>query len=154
MLSRAYPAIELVKKREGLELKWYKDSLGKTTGGYGHLQLPHEVGTVVTKELAEKWLAQDMQVAMKAARLQATKLPFSSQEFEDVLVSVNFQLGTGWTEKFPKTWGLMLSGKYEEAAWEVENSLWAKQTPVRVRDLQRALWRLSLLQEVYSLQGV
>ena len=103
---------------------------------------------VVTKELAEQWLAEDMQVAMKAARLQATKLPFSSQEIEDVLVSVNFQLGTGWTEKFPKTWGLMMSGKYEEAAWEAENSLWAKQTPVRVRDLQRALWRLSVLYEV------
>lgn len=137
-----------MKRREGLELRWYKDSLGKTTGGYGHLQKPHEAGLVVTKELAEKWLAEDMQVAMKAARLQASKLPFSSQEFEDVLVSVNFQLGTGWTEKFPKTWGLMMSGKFEEAAWEAENSLWAKQTPVRVRDLQRALWRLSLLREV------
>ena len=150
MLLRSLPAEKLIKQREGLVLKWYKDSLGKLTGGYGHLQKPGEDKIVITQKVADQWLKDDLAEATVAAKGQAYDLPFVTQEFEDTLVSVNFQLGSNWTQKFPKTWKLMKDGKYEEAAWEVENSLWAKQTPVRVRDLQRALWRLSLLQEVYS----
>lgn len=139
-----------MKRREGLVLKWYKDSLGKLTGGYGHLQRPGEASIVITQKVADDWLEDDLGAATVAAKDQAKQLPFWTQELEDVLVSVNFQLGTQWYTKFPKTWGLLKAGKYEEAAWEAEDSLWAKQTPVRVRDFQRALWRAKVLWEVYS----
>lgn len=129
-----------MKAREGLVLKWYADSLGKITGGYGHLQRPQDKGLTVTKELAEKWLIEDMQTAEQAARNQALQMGRCSQEIYDVLISVNFQLGVNWTSKFKVTWGHIKAGRLDEAAWEAENSLWAKQTPVRVRDLQRALW--------------
>lgn len=129
-----------MKAREGLVLKWYADSLGKITGGYGHLQRPQDKGLTVTKELAEKWLIEDMQTAEQAARNQALQMGRCSQEIYDVLISVNFQLGVNWTNKFKVTWGHLKAGRLDEAAWEAENSLWAKQTPVRVRDLQRALW--------------
>jgi len=125
-----------------LVLKWYKDSLGKVTGGYGHLQLPGEDGPI-TLARAETWLERDSKAAYDAAQGQVSQLPFCTPELFDALVSVNFQLGTAWTKKFPKTWNLLKSGRFDEAAWEAEDSLWAKQTPVRVRDLQRALWRAS-----------
>lgn len=131
-------------------LRWYPDSLGKITGGYGHLQRPGEEKLTVTKELADKWFDEDSKEARGAAEKQASQLPFCTPELFAALVSVNFQLGTGWTKKFPKTWGLIVAGKFDEAAWESENSLWAKQTPVRVRDLQRALWRASVLGEKVS----
>ena len=85
-----------------------------------------------------------------AAQSQSEQLPFATQELIDVLTSVNYQLGTQWFKKFPKTWSLLKSGKYEEAAVEVESSLWHKQTPVRVRDFQRVLWRTALLQQLSS----
>lgn len=150
LVQKSNPAIDLVKAREGLRLKWYKDTLGKWTGGYGHLRLPGEEGMVITPALADSWLKGDIQTATSAATEQCSKLPFYTEEFLSTLVSVNFQLGTQWYTKFPKTWSLILSGKYDEAAWEAEDSDWAKQTPVRVRDFQRALWRLSCLYEVYS----
>lgn len=125
--------------REGLVLRWYLDSLGKWTAGYGHLRQPGEENLTVTRELAEKWLEQDLSEARSAALKQAKMLPFTTKHLLDVLVSVNFQLGTSWYKKFPKTWGLMVKGEFYEAANEAQRSTWYKQTPVRVRDFQAAL---------------
>lgn len=135
----------LVKLREGLVLKWYKDSLGKTTGGYGHLQKPGEENIVVTQKVADEWLEKDLGAARISALAECEQLPLYSQELLDTLVSVNFQLGTEWEKKFPSTFALMKSGEFDQAAWALESSLWNKQTPVRVRDLQRALWRMQLI---------
>lgn len=129
-------------------LRWYLDSLGKVTGGYGHLQKKGEEKLTVTKELADKWFLEDIKSAKDAALRQANEMAFVTQDLIDVLVSVNFQLGTSWTTKFKMTWGLMKALKFSEAAVEAENSLWAKQTPIRVRDLQRALWRADALLEL------
>lgn len=144
-LSREPDYIGLVKRREGLVLKWYTDSLGKPTGGYGHLQRPQDRGITITQAVADQWLKEDIQIALSAAQKQSTELPFITPELFDVLVSVNFQLGTNWTASFKNTWALLKAGQYDKAAAESENSLWAKQTPVRVRDFQRALWRASVL---------
>lgn len=148
MLSPQSLADKLVKTREGLVLKWYKDSLGKLTAGYGHLQRPGEEKLVVTQALADEWFSEDIAAAKAAAKIQANQLPFKTQELEDVLVSVNFQLGTTWTKKFPRTWSYLVAGEFEKAAWESEDSLWAKQTPIRVRDFQRVCWRAALLKQV------
>lgn len=148
MLSPQSLADKLVKTREGLVLKWYKDSLGKPTAGYGHLQKPGEEKLVVTQALADEWFSEDIAAAKAAAKAQISQLPFKTQELEDVLVSVNFQLGTAWVKKFPRTWSYLVAGEFERAAWEAEDSLWAKQTPVRVRDFQRVCWRAALLKQV------
>lgn len=131
-------------------LKWYLDSLGKLTGGYGHLQRKGEEKILITKEVADAWFEVDIMEAEDAASEQIGSLPFVTQDLYDVLVSVNYQLGTSWHKKFKVTWALMLKGEYEKAATEAESSLWAKQTPVRVRDFQRALWRASALREVHK----
>ena len=134
-------AHKLVKMREGLVLKVYKDSLGKLTAGYGHLIQPGEpTSGPIAQSQADKWFLSDIKSAEDAALEQFQALPKKTQVLLDTLVSVNFQLGTQWFKKFPKTYSLMLNGDYDKAAFEVEDSLWAKQTPVRVRDFQRALW--------------
>lgn len=149
-LSQEADYIGLVKRREGLVLKWYTDSLGKWTGGYGHLQRPQDRGITITQAVADQWLKEDIQIALSAAQKQSSELPFVTPELFDVLVSVNFQLGTGWINTFKNTWALLKAGQYDKAAAESENSLWAKQTPVRVRDFQRALWRASVLGDKVS----
>lgn len=129
-------------------LRWYLDSLGKLTGGYGHLQRKGEEKLLITKAQADAWFEEDVGGAEDAAIKQSLSLPFVTQDLIDKLISVNFQLGTSWNTKFKMTWKYMTEGKYMSAAREAENSLWHKQTPIRVRDLQEALWRT---QELYDL---
>lgn len=105
---------------------------------------------VVTKAQADAWFEGDIGDADEAAVRQADQLPFVTQDLIDKLVSVNFQLGTSWNTKFRVTWRLMTEGKFAEAAREAENSTWAKQTPVRVRDFQEALWRTQALYDLYK----
>lgn len=131
-------------------LRWYADSLGKTTGGYGHLQRKGEEKLTVTKAQADAWFEEDVGSSEDAAIKQSLLLPFVTQDLIDKLISVNFQLGTAWTTKFKVTWGRMLKGDFSGAAREVENSLWHKQTPIRVRDLQEALWRTQVLYDLYK----
>lgn len=132
-------------------LKWYKDTLGKWTGGYGHLRTAKDTSPVITQAIADAWLDEDLEASSKAADEQVTQMPFYTEEFREVLISVNYQLGTSWFLKFPKTWKLMKEGRYNDAAWEAADSAWYKQTPVRVMDLQRALWRLECQYEIYNL---
>jgi len=47
------------------------------------------------------------------------------------LTSVNFQLGTAWTAKFPNTWALLREGKYMQATNNILISAWSRQTPKR-----------------------
>ena len=129
----------LIKLREGLVLGWYRDTLGKVTGGYGHLQKPGEEKIVITQAIADRWLDQDILSARQAAIRQSDFLPFMTKHLQDVLVSVNFQLGILWYQKFKKTWALMQEGKFADAATEAANSSWFKQTPARVKDFQVAL---------------
>lgn len=134
-------------------LRWYKDSLGKDTGGYGHLRLKEDPLSFDQK-IASDWLEKDITKARTAATIQFESLPYQTQDLYDVLVSVNFQLGTGWYKKFPKTWKLMTSGAYREAAIEAQDSDWYKQTPVRVKDLQKALQDAALWAKQYADLGL
>lgn len=143
----------LVKLREGLVLKWYKDSEGYWTGGYGHLQRKGEDKLTVTQGLADKWLEEDLTAARKGATFQVSKLPFYTQHLYDVLVSVNFQLGTAWYKDFKNTWALMLEGDFYRAAANAKLSLWARQTPVRVRDFELALRQTQDLYDQYRAVG-
>jgi lysozyme len=149
LVGQPIPDIDLIKKREGLVLKWYKDTLGHWTAGYGHLRKAGDPD-VVTQAIADTWLQEDIGTARASALAECEQLPFYTKELLDTLVSVNYQLGTAWEKKFPSTFGLMKEGKYDEAAWALESSLWNKQTPVRVRDLQRSLWRTQMLWEAYK----
>jgi GH24 family phage-related lysozyme (muramidase) len=131
--------------REGRRDTVYLDSLGKPTAGIGHLVLPTDhlsVGDVLTEAQIDTFLLQDSAPACRAALTQALEADILDFVFLPYLASVNFQLGTGWTRKFPQTWGMIVAGAYEQAAQALDGTLWARQTPVRVQDFQEALRRL------------
>ena len=147
----------LVLREEPRE-KTYLDSLGKLTGGIGHLLLKEEQplypeGTVVPEEVRNAWFEADSAKATKAAYDQAQELQASS--LIPALAAVNFQLGTAWTEKFPKAYEHLKNGNYESAIQEIENtsegsgkpSSWKKQTPVRVTDFVAAIRELAQLKQ-------
>lgn len=99
---------------------------------------------------ANLWLINDITASRRAADQQFDKLPYQTQALYDVLVSVNFQLGTSWYKEHKKTWALMVEGRYDEAAAEAWNSTWRRQTPTRVKDLQSVLKTAQLLARAYE----
>lgn len=132
----------LLKSREGEKLEVYNDSLKKPTVGIGHLVVPGDklkLGDTITAAQSAAFFKKDSAKASAAAKSQAAKAGIKDADFIVYLTSVNFQLGTSWHTKQKKTWALILDGKYEEAAKEAANSTWNKQTPVRVKDFQKAL---------------
>jgi hypothetical protein len=152
-------AEELVMEREGTKTNTsnepisYMDSEDKLTGGHGHLmtaeeQAKYPEGTAIPGDVVAKWWKEDSKNAKTAAKQQAQELGIP--ELEDILMSVNFQLGSSWhTKKFPSAYKALKEGDYERAIFEIEHngagdgeSLWKNQTPTRVADFKDAISKL------------
>jgi GH24 family phage-related lysozyme (muramidase) len=137
------PSLEqLLRQREGVRRKVYLDSLKKPTVGIGHLVTPADklkVGDEITDRQVSEFFRKDSAKALSAARAQAAKAGIKDSNFIVYLASVNYQLGTRWNLIFKTAWKLILEGKYEEAAKSLEKTKWYKQTPIRVKDFQKAL---------------
>lgn len=145
IVADAYVKLEnLLKIREGIKLEVYRDSLGKLTGGIGHLLVGAELdtyneGDAIPQEVCDAWFRADARGAMDAAIRQMAQARITAPDFLPWLASVNFQLGTNWTNLFPTTWEMVVSGNYDGAAHHLLSTLWAEETPVRVEDFQKAL---------------
>ena len=151
--------LDHLQLREGFRADVYLDSLGKPTGGTGHLLTESEraiykVGDMPGSTVTKRWLAEDSKLAYGAGLSQATELGIKDQGMIEALGNVNFQLGTNWRSKFGKTWGAMESGDFDLEASEAMfkkpgeggnvfsmdrtqqhgTSSWAQQTPQRVQD--------------------
>jgi GH24 family phage-related lysozyme (muramidase) len=136
---------KLMELREGKENTVYRDTLGKPTVGIGHLVVPGDnlkVGDRITDAQVTAFFQKDGAAALAAARSQAAEAGITDPAFIPYLASVNFQLGTRWTATFPNTWKMIVDGKYDDAADALDGTIWAKQTPVRVKDFQDALRKL------------
>lgn len=132
----------LMVLREGRRDVVYQDTRGLLTVGIGHLVLPEDhlvLGQTITGAQVDAFFDQDSAAAMSAARSQAAAAGITDTAFIPYLASVNFQLGTAWTAKFPHTWQMIVNGQYEAAAHALNGTPWARETPVRVADFQKAL---------------
>jgi GH24 family phage-related lysozyme (muramidase) len=140
------PSLEqLLRMREGVRTKVYLDSRKKPTVGIGHLVVPADklkVGDEISDMQVTDFFKKDSAKAVAAAKTQAVKAGIKDPNFLVYLASVNFQLGTKWNLVFKTSWKLIMDGKYEEAAKSFESTKWYRQTPVRVKDFQKALRNL------------
>jgi GH24 family phage-related lysozyme (muramidase) len=152
-----------LKHREGSVDKSYLDSVGKLTGGIGHLLLEEEKklypkGTKIPETVRSEWIAKDSVKAWDAAIEQADSLGVSeSDQFIEALGSVNFQMGTNWKNKFPSAWKALKSGDFTEAIDQLEyvnprnkklgESKWKNQTPKRVKDFVNAIKELKAIKD-------
>ena len=137
---------QLMALREGSRNVVYLDTLGKPTVGIGHLVMPGDnlkVGDRITDAQVDALFRKDGAAAMSAARTQAEEAGITDSAFIPYLASVNFQLGTKWRATFPRTWRMIVEGEYEDAANALDGTVWAKQTPIRVKDFQDALRKLA-----------
>ena len=100
-------------------------------------QRKYPEGTEIPQSVRDAWFKRDSAKSFNAAKKQAKAI--GREDMVPVLASVNFQLGTDWTNIHKKTWKAMRNGEWIEAAKEAADSRWNEQTPVRVKDLQVAL---------------
>jgi lysozyme len=131
--------------REGVRTTVYADSRGLPTVGIGHLVQPGDnlsIGDVISDQAVDDFFTADSADALTAAYNQAALAGITSLGFIPTLASVNFQLGTDWTSKFPHTWRMIRNGQYTDAAHALTGTLWQQQTPIRVADFQNALLAL------------
>jgi GH24 family phage-related lysozyme (muramidase) len=132
--------------REGRKGKVYLDSLGKPTGGIGHL-LKHDeikkypVGTILSDALIEKWFVDDSQKALETSLKHWAEIGKLTAPFLAALISVNFQLGD-FSVKFKNSYKLLKEHKFDQAIVNIKGSLWARQTPVRVKDFVTAIEKI------------
>lgn len=115
--------LDRVLKNEGFKPKPYLDSIGVSTIGHG---LTH-----VTRE--ESKAIVDARLKRYAKNLK-TKRPWIARypvEVREILVEMNFQLGTKGTNEFKKMFAAIKKKDFNLAAAEMRDSKWSNQTPDR-----------------------
>jgi len=116
----------------------YKDSLGYLTIGYGHLvQKGEDFTNGITAIDADILLAHDIEKAKN--QLKTLNLGVLPRDIEDYLVIMLFQLGLSGVLKFKK---LLASAKAHDRTGirrESVDSLWYRQTPNRIKDMNNQL---------------
>ena len=123
--------VEDIKKHEGFEPKVYKCTEGYDTIGYGFAVKD----LVMDKDIADMIL--ERKVAELRLRVEQ-KFPFIDsmpESVQDVMIEMCFQLGVSGFSKFQKTIQYLMTKQFEEAAVEMLDSKWYKQTPNRAKKL-------------------
>ena len=124
-----------IKKHEGFRSRVYQCTEGYDTIGYGFaikdLDIEEDIGEMILIRKLEKL----------QKRIASTFGWFfnSPEDVKDVVTNMCYQLGVSGFSRFKKTIYLLETEQYQEASIEVLDSLWAKQTPNRAKELSEIL---------------
>ncbi len=123
--------IESIKQHEGYVGVVYKDSLGIDTIGYGFAIKDLELDADICDIILERKL-KNLQDIVK---IKFKWYGYMPQEIKDVVMEMCYQLGVTGVSKFKKTLAYLQDKRWEEASVEMLDSLWARQTPNRAKEL-------------------
>lgn len=121
----------------------YKDSLGYLTIGYGRL-IDKQLGGGITEDEADFLLENDI---IRVENALDTEFPWWRKHPENVqraMANMCFQMGIKKFKGFKNTLELIKAGSYNQAADNALQSLWAKQTPNRAKEVTDLLREVSL----------
>jgi lysozyme len=143
MDDRATLKAELTRD-EGKRLTSYRDSRGFWTIGIGHLLGEQQRMLTITEEECDALFQADLNEAYNVAHALAPEVfAISNYEFRDkkerVLVNMAFNLGYAGLAKFKKFLAAVEVARWDDAADEMMDSLWAKQVPARAKRLRDLL---------------
>ncbi|MDC0498206.1 glycoside hydrolase family protein [Alphaproteobacteria bacterium] len=122
---------------EGFSPKPYKDQLGFSTIGYGHLILSNEK-ILLKKQIHQKEFEEIFEKDFKKAlsNFNNTLRSFTSNTKEaELLIEMIFQLGIKGCLKFKNLIKNIKKGNKHLVCLDMMDSLWYKQTPNRVKTL-------------------
>ena len=127
--------IEQIKKHEGFKPAVYEDTEGYDTIGYGFaikdLYLSEEVCDMI---LIEKIVELKINISKKFEWFE-----HSPDIIKNSVINMCYQMGISGFSKFMKTIYYLETEQYEEASTECLDSLWAKQTPHRAKEVSEAI---------------
>jgi lysozyme len=123
-------AFNLLQRHEGWRSKYYKDSLGNDTIGYGfclkYIELPKIIGKLwLQKLIAEK----------KNQLMEFDWFRDLDQSRQAVIIDLVYNIGINGVLSFKKMIAELKNKNYELAATEMLNSHWAEQVGSRATDL-------------------
>ena len=136
---------EFIEKHEGRRKKPYRCPAGKLTIGVGHnidanplpidIKRKLERDGSIDNEMIDRLLNQDIRIAVDGCK---TIFPMFA-EFSDnrrmALIDWVFQLGFAGARRFVRSVKAINSEKWEDAARYMSESLWARQTPSRAKEV-------------------
>ena len=123
--------LDQIKLHEGFRPTVYQCTEGYDTIGYGFAVKDLEL----TKDIAEKILIQKVAELESKISKKFEWYHTAPQEAKEVVINMCYQLGLSGFSKFKKTIYLLETEQYEDASIEMLDSLWAKQTPIRAKEL-------------------
>ena len=133
-----------IKKNEGFSSRFYKDQLGNYTIGYGHLIRKKEIILFKKKikvSFFQNLFENDFKTALDDYNKHFRKYSFS-QNIKELIVEMIFQMGIQNVLSFKKTLRHIKKNNKFLAALEMMDSIWYKQTPLRVENLIKHFLRL------------
>ena len=128
-----YKLKKRIKKNEGFSIKPYKDQLGHKTVGFGHLIKPKDK-IVYTKIFLNNLFEKDFNIALKYY-FKIFKNDNYNKKEKELLIEMIFQLGPKGVLGFKNMLFHIKKGNKYMTCLEMMNSLWYKQTPLRVENL-------------------
>jgi len=133
-----------IKAHEGYRLEPYKDTLGFLTGGWGH-KILHGEEVPIAEAGWQELFDKDFDIALKGsnsliqehlANSLYSDLPQDKQAtIQGILIEMCFQLGQAGTSKFKNMFKALRECEFFEAAKQMKDSNWHKQTPARCLEL-------------------
>ena len=130
--------IDSIKKHEGYVGIVYKDSLGIDTIGYGFAIKDLELDEDICDIILERKITQLIDRINK----KFSWYKYMPQEIKDIVTEMCYQLGVTGFSKFKKTIAYLQDKKWEEASVEMLDSLWARQTPNRAKEMSNRVKKL------------
>jgi lysozyme len=126
---------ERLRVKEGLKLKPYKCPTGHLTIGYGRNL---EAKGISIKD-AEFMLAEDVSESISNLKRVFPKMEEFSEQRQIALIDMIFNLGMGTFLTFTKMIMAIEMGDWNEAARQVESSLYARQVGPRAIEVRNML---------------
>ena len=123
--------LESIKKHEGFVEHVYDDSLGIPTIGYGFAIKD----LVLDEDIAEEILIRKLEKLKRNANSRFRWLEDMPVVIQEVILNMCYQLGITGVSKFRRAISAFQEGDWDEAANEMLDSLWARQTPNRATEL-------------------
>lgn len=124
--------VDDLRAHEGYRSSAYLDTTGHYTVGFGRRCVQ---GAQMSREQAALALNGDIATAERGARKLWPSFANHSQQVQDALVEIVFQIGATGAAKFVRFGAAIAAHDYTRAGAELLASKWAKQTPNRVRFL-------------------
>ena len=123
--------LESIKKHEGFVEHVYDDSLGIPTIGYGFAIKD----LILDEDIAEDILIRKLERLKRNANSRFRWLEDMPVVVQEVILNMCYQLGVTGVSKFRRAISALQEGDWDEAANEMLDSLWARQTPNRAKEL-------------------